>query len=79
MSTSMRRAIKILNLVSGLGFDKTKPEDREKRSSLVHGLLMTKYDRARAQKEQENVQAQAEVVPADQGASVDPSSGTIRF
>lgn len=47
MSVSMRNAINILNAVADLGFDLKKPEDREKRSSLIQGLLMTKYDRAK--------------------------------
>ena len=62
MSASMRRAIKILNLVSGFGFDRKKPEDQEKRSSLVYGLLMTKYERAR---HTAKLQREAEIVKTE--------------
>ena len=57
----MRKAIKLLNGVASVGFDLKKPEDQEKRSSLIRGLFMNKYDRAKlslAQKESKNVQTE---------------------
>lgn len=64
MSASMRRALKILSAVADLGFDKRKPEDREKRSSLIQGLMLTKYERAKlqAQREKEALNVQTETI-----------------
>lgn len=64
---SMQVALKLLGFVADAGFDKNKPDDREKRSSLIRGLFMTKYERAKlnTQKEAENVETETKPVPVD--------------
>jgi hypothetical protein len=43
----MQVALKILNSVADTGLSPRNPEHKEKRSSLIRGLFMNKYERAR--------------------------------